>query len=51
MNRFPVITEIDISRQGRALALLRLTDYALVVLCGFGAVGYLSELVFDLRLG
>lgn len=45
MNRLPQITEFDISRQARALAWLRLTDYALVVLCGSMAIGTLSELV------
>ena len=45
MNNLPKITEVNISRQARALAWLRLTDYALVVLCGFWAIGLLSELV------
>ena len=44
-NRLPVITEIDISRQSRALSWLRLTDYTLVVICGFMAAFALSELV------
>ena len=47
MNRLPEITEIDISKQARALTWLRLTDYALVMLCGFWAVGMLSELVIN----
>jgi hypothetical protein len=49
VNDRPRITEIDITKQARALALLRLTDYALVVLCGLWAIGFLSELVVDLR--
>ncbi|MGD8646093.1 MAG: hypothetical protein PVH37_06825 [Desulfobacterales bacterium] len=44
-NRLPVITEIDISRQSRALSWLRLTDYTLVVICGFMVAFALSELV------
>jgi hypothetical protein len=47
MNSLPRITEINISRQARALAWLRLTDYALVVLCGFWAISWLSELVIN----
>ena len=46
MTSLPRITEINISRQARALAWLRLTDYALVVLCGFWAIGLLSDLAF-----
>jgi hypothetical protein len=38
------ITEIDISRPSRALAVLRLSDYTLVVVCGFGLLGVLTEL-------
>ena len=45
MNRPGGIDEIDISRQARALAWLRLTDYMLVVICGFWAIGILSETV------
>ncbi|MEJ2308472.1 MAG: hypothetical protein P8Z78_04025 [Gammaproteobacteria bacterium] len=45
MNELPEINEIDISRQARALAWLRLTDYMLVVVCGFWAIGILTELV------
>jgi hypothetical protein len=45
MNALPEINEIDISRQARALAWLRLTDYMLVVVCGLIAIGALSELV------
>ena len=51
MNNVTKITEIDISKQARALAWLRLTDYALVVLCGFWAIGLLSQLVVDLPSG
>lgn len=51
MDELPRITEIDISGQARALALLRLTDYALVVLCGFWAIGALSAFVFDVATG
>ncbi len=47
MNSLPRITEIDISRQARALAWLRLTDYALVVLCGMWAIGLLTDLVIN----
>ena len=39
------ITEIDISGPARALAVLRWTDYTLVVACGLGAVGGLPELI------
>lgn len=45
------IAEIDITRQARALACLRLTDYALVVLCGFSAIGLLSDMVVNVRSG
>jgi hypothetical protein len=45
MNNFTRITEIDISKPARALAWLRLTDYALVVVCGSGAIGMLAQLV------
>jgi hypothetical protein len=45
MNTVPRITEIDISKPAGALASLRLTDYGLVVLCGFSAIGLLSDLV------
>ncbi len=40
-----MITEIDISKQARALTWLRLNDYTLVYLCGLWAIGCLSELV------
>jgi hypothetical protein len=39
------ITEIDISASARALAVLRWSDYALVVMCGLGALGVLPELI------
>ena len=45
MNEIPEINEIDISRQARALAWLRLTDYMLVVVCGLWAISALSELL------
>ncbi len=35
MNTVPKITEIDISKQARALAWFRRTEYALVLLCGY----------------
>ena len=38
------ITEVDISRPSRALAVLRLSDFVLVVGCGLGAVGLLPDL-------
>lgn len=41
----PRIFEIDVSRQARALAILRLTDYVLVVLCGMGSLGLLSQVL------
>jgi len=37
------ITEIDISRAARTLGVLRITDYTLVVMCGFGFVGVVPE--------
>ncbi len=37
------ITEIDISRPSRALAVLRLSDYTLVIACGLGVVGVLPD--------
>jgi hypothetical protein len=49
MSNSARITEIDITRQARALGWLRLTDYALIVLCGGWAVGLLSGLVLGLR--
>ena len=39
------ITEIDINRAARALAVLRVSDYALVIGCGFGVLGTLPDLV------
>ena len=51
MPREPIITEINISGPARALGWLRLTDYALVVMCGFWALGLLSELVFNFPSG
>jgi hypothetical protein len=39
------IIEIDITKQARVLALLRLTDYALVILCGILVIGIVSELI------
>jgi len=39
------ITEIDIHRAARALAVLRVSDYALVIGCGFGALGMLPDMV------
>ena len=39
------ITEIDIHRAARALAVLRLSDYILVVGCGFGVLGTLPLMV------
>lgn len=47
MNELPKITEIDISRQASALAWLRLTDYAMVVLCGFWAIDMVSAYVVN----
>ena len=49
MNNTARITEIDITRQARALGWLRLTDYALIVLCGSWAIGLLSQLILGLR--
>lgn len=51
MNNGARIREIDITKQARALACLRLTDYALVVLCGFWAIGMLSDIVTSLGSG
>jgi hypothetical protein len=39
------ITELDITRPARALAVLRVSDYLLVIGCGFGALGTLPDLV------
>ena len=39
------ITEIGIGRHARTLAVLRWSDYALVVVCGLGAIGMLPDLV------
>jgi hypothetical protein len=47
MTNVARITEIDISKQARALAWLRLVDYVLVVLCGFWALGVLGGLMAD----
>lgn len=46
-----MITEIDIGRQARALAWLRLTDYALVVLCGFWVLRITAGTLSELLLG
>lgn len=51
MNKSPKVTEINISKQARALAWLRLTDYVMVVICGFAAIGVLSEVVVSIRAG
>ena len=45
------ITEIDLTKQARALACLRLADYALVVLCGFFAVKILPSFFFQMNHG
>jgi hypothetical protein len=45
MSSHPRTIEIDITRQARALAWLRLTDYALVVMCGLMMISLLSDLV------
>ncbi len=42
------ITAIDISGPARALAVLRASDYALVIACGFGVIGTLPDLVGSL---
>jgi hypothetical protein len=39
------ITEIDISGPARALAILRWSDYTLVVACGLGAIHLLPDLI------
>jgi hypothetical protein len=39
------ITEIDINRPARALAVLRISDYLLVIVCGFGAMGMVPALI------
>lgn len=39
------ITEIDITRPARALSVLRLSDYILVVGCGFGSLGMAVQAV------
>jgi hypothetical protein len=41
----PRFMEIDISRPARALGVLRLSDYTLVVGCGLGAFGILPDLI------
>lgn len=48
MNNVARITDVDISRQVRPLAWLRWTQYALVFLCGYGALGSMWGLVFSL---
>lgn len=48
-NNGAKITEIDISKQARALAWLRLSDYTLVVLCGLWAIDLLSQLVVNFQ--
>jgi hypothetical protein len=45
MNNVTRITEIDISKQARALAWFRRIEYPLVFLCGFGAIRLLWDLV------
>src|SRR4029453_19641506 len=45
MNKVPRITEIDISKQPRALAWLRKTDFGLIVPCGYWAICLLLDLV------
>jgi hypothetical protein len=45
MSNFVRITDIDISKPARALAWLRLTEYALVIFCGSWATNLLSDLV------
>jgi hypothetical protein len=47
MTNVARIAEIDISKQARALAWLRLVDYALVIYCGYWALGLLGALVTD----
>ena len=47
MKRLAVIKTIDISKQAQTLAWLRLTDYALVILCGSSAAGLLSDSVIN----
>ena len=45
------ITEIDVSRPSRALAVLRLSDLVLVLGCGFGALGVLPDVVASAASG
>jgi hypothetical protein len=47
MNNLAMITDIDISKPARALAWLRLTEIALVVLVGPVAIDLLSDLVIS----
>jgi len=50
MNNVTRITEIDISKQARALAWFRRTEYPLVFFCGFSAIGLLLGLLLDLAV-
>ena len=45
------ITEIDVSRPARALAVLRWSDYLLVVVCGFGAAETLARALTAAGIG
>lgn len=45
------ITQLDISGPARALSILRLTDYTLVVVCGLGAIGEIPEIVSSVARG
>jgi hypothetical protein len=49
MNNVTRITEIDISKQARALAWFRRIEYPLVFLCGSAAIFWLCELVVSFR--
>ena len=44
MENLNKIIEIDISKQARALAWLRFSDYALVIICGSWAIGLIPSL-------
>ncbi len=43
MNSQPKLVEIDITRQARALSWLRMSDYVLVVICGYAAIALIAD--------
>ena len=51
MNGQPKLVEIDITRQARALSWLRMSDYVLVLMCGYGAIGLMADALPNLLVG